>query len=352
MKFAKANEKYEDWLGRRLRLIDCDLEQKHKAMRSGLFPFLRATYFRWAQTWKDVCGAAARGPQVLAAGDLHVENFGTWRDKDGRLIWGVNDFDEAAYLPYANDLVRLATSVQLAEMNTEPRDAVAAILKGYAECLTCGGREFVLAEHHAALHRMAFQRLHDPASYWDKLCKLPETKDEVPDSALKAIDRMMPERGLKWKTVQRIAGLGSLGRERWVGLVEWRGGFVAREVKALAPAASVWAAGDDHGPILYQKILDGAVRCPDPFVRLHKRWIARRLAPDCSRIELSALPKQREELRLLRAMGFETANVHLGSVKARVLMADLKKRPRNWLPAAAHAMEKAVREDFKEWAES
>jgi len=32
---------------------------------------------------------------VLAVGDLHVENFGTWRDAEGRLIWGVNDFDES-----------------------------------------------------------------------------------------------------------------------------------------------------------------------------------------------------------------------------------------------------------------
>jgi len=36
---------------------------------------------------------------VLAVGDLHVENFGTWRDAEGRLIWGVNDFDEAWRLP-------------------------------------------------------------------------------------------------------------------------------------------------------------------------------------------------------------------------------------------------------------
>ena len=28
------------------------------------------------------------------------ENFGTWRDADGRLVWGVNDFDEAAVMPW------------------------------------------------------------------------------------------------------------------------------------------------------------------------------------------------------------------------------------------------------------
>jgi uncharacterized protein (DUF2252 family) len=51
---------------------------------------------------------------VLAVGDLHLENFGTWRDGLGRLAWGINDFDEAYPLPYTHDLVRLATSAFLA----------------------------------------------------------------------------------------------------------------------------------------------------------------------------------------------------------------------------------------------
>ena len=49
--------------------------------------------------------------KLKGVGDLHVENFGTWRDVEGRLVWGVNDFDEAYALPYTNDLVRLVASV-------------------------------------------------------------------------------------------------------------------------------------------------------------------------------------------------------------------------------------------------
>jgi hypothetical protein len=76
----------------------------------------------------------------------------------------------------------------------------------------------------------------------------------------------------------------------------------------------------------------------------------RRLAPDCSRIELSALPKERDELRLLHAMGWETANIHLGTIRPRVLLADLKKRPRGWLLKAAREMEKTVMADFEDYA--
>ena len=50
----------------------------------------------------------------LGVGDLHVENFGTWRDAESRLVWGINDFDEACCLPYTQDLVRLAASARFA----------------------------------------------------------------------------------------------------------------------------------------------------------------------------------------------------------------------------------------------
>jgi hypothetical protein len=352
MKIGKATAKYEAWLARHLRLIEADLQLKHQQMRLAPFPFLRATYYRWAQTWAEVSGEAARAPRVLAVGDLHVENFGTWRDIEGRLIWGINDFDEVWRLPYTNDLIRLAASALLAKMTCEPKAGMAAILDGYAGAVEAGGRPFALAEHHVALRTMATARLHQPESFWEKLKALDDLPDEPPAGAIKAIARMMPERGLTWRTVHRVAGLGSLGRERYVAIADWRGGSIAREAKALAPSACVWAEeGKGTAPILYQEILDRSVRCIDPFVRLQKRWIVRRLAPDCSRIELSALPKERDELRLLHAMGWETANVHLGTTQPSVLRADLKKRPRGWLLKAARGMEKAVTADFEEYSQ-
>jgi hypothetical protein len=197
---------------------------------------------------------------------------------------------------------------------------------------------------------MASARLHEPEKYWERLHALPDVKEEPPAGALKAIARLMPEAGLHWRVTHRVAGLGSLGRQRYVAIAEWRGGSVAREAKALAPSACLWAEqGRGTAPIHYQEILDKAVRCRDPFVKVRQKWIVRRLAPDCSRIELYALPKNRDEIRLLHAMGWETANVHLGSRKPRVLLADLNKRPQGWLLHAARNMEKAVLADFADY---
>ena len=350
MNIRKATDRYEAWLGRHLHIVGEDLDFKHSQMRVAAIPFQRATYYRWAQVWPEECQDEARAPRALAVGDLHIENFGTWRDKDGRLVWGINDFDEVWTLPYTNDLVRLATSALLAGLG-DLKEGLGALLKGYRASLEAGGRPYILAEHHTALRLMATAHLHEPEKYWEKLHALPEPKEPPPAGAVKALASLMPVAGLEWRVSHRVAGLGSLGRQRYVALADWCGGSVAREAKALAPSACVWAeSGKGTAPIHYQECIDRAVRCPDPFVHVRKRWIVRRLAPDCSRVELSALPKERDELYLLAAMGWETANVHLGSVKPRVLLRDLDKRPAGWLLKAAQRMKKAILADFEEYS--
>lgn len=357
MKIQKSTTLYEQWLSTELTIVPTDLQHKHEQMSAALFPFMRATYYRWAQIWPEVCGDLISAPEVLGVGDLHVENFGTWRDSEGRLIWGINDFDETWRLPYTHDLVRLAASAHIAisenHLALDLKSAADAILEGYGASLAAGGRPFVLAEHHALLREMAVHRLKEVCSFWEKLEKCRPVKGKLPAGAAKGISRMLPDPKLPRRQVQRVAGLGSLGRQRFVALAQWHASNIAREAKAMAPSACWWAAGQrGSSRILYQEILDTAVRCCDPYVKLKGKWIVRRLAPDCSRIELSELPKERSEKVLLRAMGFETANVHLGSKKARAIQSDLKKRGAGWLPKAAEDMLQAVSQDWNEWRRS
>lgn len=355
MRIAKATQDYENWLGGCTSLLKGDLALKHRAMAAGPFQFLRATFYRWAQLWPELCPEEARAPVVLAVGDLHVENFGTWRDIEGRLVWGINDFDEVCSMPYTIDLVRLAASAHLAIMANHLsigfKDACVSILAGYREALEGGGKPIVLGEHHRWLRQLATSELRDPITYWQKTEALPTYKGKVPKSALRALRRLLPEEGLDFRVVHRIAGLGSLGRQRFVALVDWRGAKIAREAKALAPSAYTlpWDGGPTEG-IQYEDVLRKAVRSPDPFVHRRGRWLVRRLAPDCSRIELSALPRERDESRLLLEMGHETANVHLGSRRAaRRILSDLKNRHERWLHEASARMVKAVLKDWKEW---
>ena len=57
--------------------------------------------------------ADERTSRVWIHGDLHAENFGTYMNADGRLIFDVNDFDEAYLGHFTWDLQRFAASLAL-----------------------------------------------------------------------------------------------------------------------------------------------------------------------------------------------------------------------------------------------
>ncbi len=354
MNIVEATKSYEAWLSRQTRLLKQDLVLKHEAMRRELFPFLRATYYRWAQIWPTVCGKFARDPVVLAVGDLHVENFGTWRDVDARLVWGINDFDECHPLPFSNDLIRLTVSAWLAtevnELKISPKAASAAILGGYRDCLDAGGCPFVLADESTPLRAMARERLNAPERFWNKLRSHPPVQGPVPSNVNRAIQKLLPDKKMRLRFLHRVAGLGSLGKQRFTAVGTWRGGQIAREAKAMTLSACRWAEGQSvRGAIQYKRILRLAVRCPDPMVIVCGEWLVRRLSPDCFKIILSHLPKKRNETELLYSMGWETANIHLGTAKPAKLKASLKQKPGGWLHAAAKAMREETVRDWKEW---
>ena len=352
MKAKKATAAYEEFLRANLPVIEADLELKHKQMSAGLFPFLRSTFYRWAELFREVCPDLAKTPQVLAVGDLHVENFGTWRDVEGRLIWGINDFDEAQAMPYAIDLVRLAASALLAAQEAKivlaADQACASILEGYREWLEKSGRPYVLEEEHGWLRVLATGALRDPVAFAAKMDKLKTAEPPKPVTDL--LSTHLPKGSQVKRFAARTAGLGSLGRPRYVALAELAGGQVVREAKATLPSAWNWSLGDPAAPLRCREIAVNAVRCADPCLEFEKGWAIRRLAPHCSRIELTELPHRTDDLRLLRAMGRETANIHLGSKDAvAAVKADLAKRPVKWLFDAATAMAEATKADWKEW---
>ncbi len=351
---AEATRSYEKWLGGHVRLLPADLKLKHERMKGDEFEFFRATYYRWAQLYPGLPGAVTRCGALLAVGDLHAENFGTWRDADGRLVWGVNDFDEAVRLPWTNDLVRLAASIEMAtsagRLKLKPAEACAALLAGYRAGLTRRGAPFVLEEKHLALRKLAVERLKDPGVFWGKLTALPAERGRIPGAARKAMEKALPAPHEVLRIVHRVAGLGSLGRERFVTLAEYAQSLVAREAKALAPSAAHWAAGRAGvKEIEYGRILKKAVRCADPFAMPRGQWMVRRLSPSCSRIELADLPRSRDERYLCEAMGFETANVHVGSGKRGALERELQRLGDQWLAEASAQMAEWTRRDWKEW---
>jgi hypothetical protein len=354
-----ATRDYERWLGRYAPIVAADLRRKHERMRESLFGFFRATFYRWAEHARRRRRSDGRpATTVMAIGDLHVENFGTWRDGEGRLAWGINDFDETCRLPWTEDLVRLLASVLIAiddsRLGLGRKAAARAVWDGYRDGVRTGGRPFVLEEQHDWLRRIALSDARSPARFWPRLAACTRAPGTVARDVASLLLRPPLDHGTGVRIRHRTAGFGSLGRPRLVAVGESLGGLVAREAKALIPSATHWAAGR-RPPLAdtaaaYHRVLAAAVRTPDPYLGAEGRWIVRRLGPHCARIELGDLPAARDELRLLHAFGLETANVHLGTPRARArIESELGAIDADWLRARAKQAVTLVTDDWRWW---
>jgi hypothetical protein len=350
-----ATSGYEGWMRSCTKVIQTDLRSKHKQMRESPFQFLRGTFYRWAQLWPSVCTDLCDAPEVLAVGDLHVSSFGTWRDAEGRLCWGVDDFDEAYPLPYTNDLVRLAASLKIVidaeEISIKFRAGCNAILDGYMQCLREGGRPIVLAERERKLGKLGADSFKPPSNFWEKLNSLPSIRRNLAKNLKRALEKTLPDAGMEYKVVMRKAGLGSLGQERFVAIGKWQGGCIAREAKLMIPSACSWLNDQiGHRQSRYEEAISSAVRSPDPFQVIDGPWLIRRLSPDSNPIDIQTLPKRSDEEMLLFAMGTESANVHLGTKpQSKRILEDLKRKKRGWLEDAAVRMAKIIEKDWNRY---
>ena len=84
---------------------------KFAKLAGSRFSFFRGTALLF---YRDMAGEDAWMPTVLAAGDIHPENFGVMPNADNVPIFGINDYDEVFYAPFTWDLKRGATGFMIA----------------------------------------------------------------------------------------------------------------------------------------------------------------------------------------------------------------------------------------------
>ena len=88
---------------------------KYRKMAADPFAFFRgsACLFYADVTDAEDAFVDERTSRIWIHGDLHAENFGTYLNSDGRLVFDVNDFDEAYVGRFTWDLRRFAASLAL-----------------------------------------------------------------------------------------------------------------------------------------------------------------------------------------------------------------------------------------------
>jgi Uncharacterized protein conserved in bacteria (DUF2252) len=378
---AELTADFEAWLAARLPLITDDLTVKHQEMAGSRSRFLRGTYYLWLYRMVALMPDLLARPEVPAVGDLHVENFGSWRDRHGVRRWGVNDLDELAWASYPVDLVRLATSAALTpDVPVSPRRLC----------------EIVLRHWYRAADRVAALDLNDGAgrhlrelvtasgrasSYFATLTAAPQVNPAlIPLTVRAAAEQTVPGH---WRPTwyARRAGVGSLGHPRYVAVgragphrdAERPGGagqpdasmqpgesMQAREVKALGPGTAVWLrdrlGGQHSGRLprpddgLYPRVV-AAGQGADASRRL-AGWRIRRLAPDVVRIKLAGLAEQ-DAHRVIASMAEAVAWVHaVAPDQLAAARADSERLGGDWLHRAVRVMTDDTRAAYRQWRES
>ncbi len=111
--------------------------RKFRKMAASPFAFYRGSA---ALFYADMTGAYAderfldgRTSRVWIHGDLHAENFGTYMNSSGQLVFNVNDFDEAYVGPFSWDLKRFSASIALISYAKALSDqAITDLVSGFA----------------------------------------------------------------------------------------------------------------------------------------------------------------------------------------------------------------------------
>lgn len=245
------------------------LRLKVARMAASAFAFFRGTFHLFARdvldkSWEWSPLMSGSGAEMDLVGDIHSENYGTYKAADGKVRYDINDFDETTRGRFDFDVCRLATSLFLAARERGDRWREAALvpqagLAVYAEQLprflkkgatydvgelTPSGcppvdelvRSEAAEKRSEFVHRMTVpedgrRRIARSLNYFN----LPEAEQAQALRLLEDYVRRMPEPSAPdyYKADDvcgRVAGIGSMGRFRYAVLVNGKGKKEARNV--------------------------------------------------------------------------------------------------------------------------
>ncbi|HZR02641.1 MAG TPA: DUF2252 family protein [Burkholderiales bacterium] len=243
------------------------LALKYQAMRADPFAFLRGTC-RLFYSGLPKGKLLTQAPHIWLCGDLHLENFGSYKGDNGLVYFDVNDFDDAVLGPVSWDVLRFVTSLLTAceaRQIARPRALTLshAVLNVYTNTLIDGKARWLERE----TANGAFKALLDQArarkrAHWlDSRTVLNGERRKLRLDARRAIAASAAQRA-KVRTLlaqfaekqsqprfyrvidvaRRITGMGSLGVERYVILVEGKGSPDENHLldlkQAVTPAAA------------------------------------------------------------------------------------------------------------------
>jgi uncharacterized protein (DUF2252 family) len=337
------------------------LPRKYISLRKNAFTFFRGTcHLFYHDLPADFIHSSA--PSVWICGDLHLENFGTYKGEDRQIYFGINDFDEGGLAPCVWDLTRLVTSIFVAAASLEMdssavRTLAESYLTSYANALATGRIRAIVADNaHGIVEDLLIGlQQRKRINLLDERTELIKDRRQLRfdrEKVLK-IDKQLYRRIAQvihdWADTQanpeffevldigfRLAGTGSLGLDRYLILVKGKGSpdrnylldFKQQPVSALQPylpkIQPQWA-NQAARVMRIQQLVQSAPPALSATIEFDRSsYFLRELQPTQDKIDLKATRFSPVQLdRLITTMAIVTASAHLhGSGKSGAAIAD------------------------------
>jgi uncharacterized protein (DUF2252 family) len=321
------------------------LALKYQEMAVDAFSFLRGTCHLFYEDLPQT-GVFQNAPAVWVCGDLHLQNFGSFKGndrlglqkRDRKLVYfDINDFDESVLAPCSWDLARFVVSLLVADLGLTEADAIALgqfFLQTYGETLTTGKACAIHRETAQGVVKDLLQSLKlrkrksfirrrlDPKMR--SLKRAPNKVLTVPSEDLHRIHQLMtqwaetqpqnqanPEFFKILDIAQRIAGNGSLGLERYLILIQGKGypnGSYLLDLKAarssclqpyLPTLQPNWQTEADRIVSVQSRLQDSP---PALLSVLHQdgtSYVLRELQPTADKLDLAAVAHHPKRLKVL-----------------------------------------------------
>ena len=372
------------------------LRLKYRNMRASPFVFLRGTcHLFYRRLPADALFDEA--PPVWSCGDLHLQNFGSYKGDNRLVYFDLNDFDEALLAPATLDLVRFLCSVLVAapDMGVGRKEARAlggAFLDAYLATLAAGRAGWVerdtaeglihglLAGLHGRL-RPAFLDGRTELKGKHRRLRLDNGKAlPVTDTQREHVATLIgglagqhadPDFFEVLDVARRIAGNGSLGGDRYVILVRGKGspdGNELLDLKEALPSAvlpsvatpqPVWRSEAERVVAIQGRMQAVPMAFLQPLRWRKRSYMLRALQPSEDRVSLDAAHSGVEALEgVLAQMGAIVASAQLrsggrdGSAIADTLIGFAGAVRRKALLGAAQDCAEQLRKDWKTYAEA
>ncbi len=301
------------------------LKRKYQAMASNAFGFLRGTCHLFYQ---DIPKEAAidEMPPVWVCGDLHLQNFGSYRGDDRLVYFDLNDFDESVLAPCSWDVARFLTSVlvgahTLKINDEEAKELCQGFLNAYTAALRMGKARDIHPQTATGLVKELLERLakRDRKTFLTERTDLKDKQRKLKIIPGKTFAATLEERKTithlitQWASHQpdprffnvldlahRIAGTGSLGLDRYILLVEGNGSphrnylldLKAARSSALQPHLQVhqphWASEAERIVAIQYRFQESPPALLTPLELDGKSYVLRELQPIADQVDLTA----------------------------------------------------------------